>query len=144
MPWFVSINFEDGEIESSLRCVIKIYQKHPELSCTQVSRESSGKSPFLSVSRVWKTCRHLQSFSRNAYGEGFSFHFLGSRGGDVFAQRCFAVRNCPQPSATVRNHSQSSATVGDEGAMAVPTASAAKVDRSGHLCNFQTRCNVVS
>jgi hypothetical protein len=112
MPWFVSINFEDGEIESSLRCVIKIYQKHPELSCTQVSRESSGKSPFLSVSRVWKPvgiCSHFPGM-RMAKGSRFTFWGLGVEMCSRNAALPFAtVLNRPQPSATIRNRPQPSA-----------------------------------
>ena len=70
-------------------------------------------------------------------------------GWDVFARRCFSVRNRPQPSAAARNRSQPFATVRnrrqhDRGGdpMAVPMGSAAKMVTL--LWRFQTSCSVVS
>ena len=52
---------------------------------------------------------------------------MWSWGRDVFARRCFPIRNSLRVFATVRNRSQLSANVHDDSAMAVPMGSAAKV-----------------
>ena len=78
------------------------------------------------------------NFFPDARSEGFSF-----RGVEVFARRCFCVRNRLQQSATVaanRNCLQPSATVRDEGAMAVPLAMLPNTN----FWRFQTSRNIVS